>query len=248
MRRLTSRSAQRQDAGCRGDQRGQLQRLEKLGDRPDPGDAVPSEERTVRLVVARQGPGVRRGHQGPSCRRPHLQRHDPDATRAGATRNRGDGLGIGDRLELDTQRGDAVVVEQSVHQRRQVEHRLVACGDDHADVQASPRHRQVDPDVAALGDDGDAPLARLQPVHVRPYGRAVEGIHVPVAVRTEQRHRTGGLGELRLQGVVPRLAKARRVDDGAVGADPSERGDHVGGGVSGHRHEGHVRRSGQVVG
>ncbi len=247
MSRLAARRTQRHHPRRAPHQRRQLQGLEEARDRAGPGDAVPTEQRVVGVVVAGHGARVRGRDQRAPLRRAHSQRHQGRALPGGAQRHPAERLAVGHPLELQSDGGDPRVVEQRLHDHRQVDAGLVAGGDHDPDVDAPAGHRQIDADVARLRDDRNAPVHSGEPVDVGPDCGAVERVDVPVRVGPEKRHRAGRRHQLGLQLSVTRLGEARCVHHCASGASPGEIADHAGGGVPGHRDESDVGRAGKLV-
>ncbi len=139
----------------------------------------------------------------------------------------GDGremLRIAHRFEEQPDRCDPGVVEEGVDAVLGSDTGLIADGDDRAETQTALLEREVDRDVAALRDDGDAPFPRLHAVLVGPQGDTVECVDEAVAVRAEERQVAGGIEQIRLQIDLARLGKTRSVAHGTTGTDRSQRG------------------------
>ncbi len=98
----------------------------------------------------------------PCSERPGLQRHDrlpPVARKRGRA---SEGRNIAHALDMQADRGDAVVGGQRLEHLRHVDIGLIADGVDGSERQGAPRHGEVAGDVAGLGDDGDAAIEQTR--------------------------------------------------------------------------------------
>ena len=199
--------------------------------------------------------GDRRAGGGPAG----LQSHQGHPAGNGPLGHLGELLGVAHGLQEQADGGDPVVVQQGRHGIVGAEGRLVADRDHRAEAQAALLERQVDGDVAALGDDGHAAVVQAATVLVRPQRHPVEGVDEAVAVGPEERHVAGGLQEVRLQCRLTGLGEAGAVADGAAGThrpqlvhggDGGMAVDAEEGGVGHPRqvlHRGHARHTGDVL-
>ena len=177
----------------------QFQGLQHLGRRCHRGHAVAGEQRVVRRGASRHRAGVRRGDRCTGGRPAGVQGDDRHTLGMCTLRHAGEVLRIAHRFEEQSDRADARVIEERVDAILHPDAGLVADGDDRAETQPSLLEREVDGDVAALRDDGNALTNRMHAVLVGPQCDAVERVDEAVAVRPEERHVARRLEQLALQ-------------------------------------------------
>lgn len=156
-------------------------------------------------------------------------------------------------FDVQTERGDAIVLDQAERYFGKSCLRLVARGHQKCDRQASLLHRHAESDGGRLCDDGDATAALAQPdiaVLVGPQKRAVSIVDQTIAVRADNRHLGGGGDELDLQPLAVLVigfgfAEAGSIPGGAAGAAFCQRLDHINGEVAADTDPGSVRSIGQ---
>lgn len=95
---------------------------------------------------------------------------------------------IAEALEVQTDRGDARVIEHGVHRGRVAHGGTVAERDQIADWQRPFLHGQVQADIAGLRNDGDAAPHRRAAMLVRPDQDLIEVINKTVTIRAKERH------------------------------------------------------------
>ena len=248
-RRLAAGAAERHDpvAGEPTALVEQLQGLEQLCRGAHGGDAVALEHRVVGGGPAGHRAGVRRGDRRAGGGATGLQRHQRHALVGGPGGDGGEVLRIADGLEEQSDRGDAPVVEERFDRVLGAEAGLVADRDHLAEPQPSLLEREVDRDVAALGDDGRRTVVAAHAVLVGPQGDPVEGVDEAVAVGAEQRHVAGGLEQFGLEVALAGLGEPRAVADRAADALCCQRAHGGDGGVAVDAEEHRIRHLGQVV-
>ncbi len=163
---------------------------------------------------------MRGGDAGTGVRSSRVQRHDRDAQSGGPDQGRAEAPRVTHALEEHADGTHPVVVEQRFEAVLDPDVGLIADRDHVTEPQAALLEREVQPDVAALGDDRHAAIDSPATVLVGPECDAVERVHVAVAVRPEEGHPAGGADEGALQGraVVTGLGEPRPVADGTTGA------------------------------
>ena len=137
----------------------ELQRLEEGRDGVDPRDAEPLQE----SVGGRVGTGERsrvRDRRGARLFGPADLHGDDRFFQLARPRRQpleaGDGI---EALDMQAERGDALILDQPERHFRQAGLRLVACRHQEGERQAARLHGEVAGDVGGLRDDGDAALA-----------------------------------------------------------------------------------------
>ena len=179
----------------------ELERFEEGGDRADAGDAEPAQEGIGRRVGAGDRGGVRDGRGARLLGASDLHGDDRLAQLA---RPGGKTLEAGNRIEaldMQAQRGDAIVLDQAQRHFGEARLRLVAGRHEIGDGQATALHRHIDGDVGGLGEDRDAARPVREPdaaMLVGPQQRAVGIVDQAVAVRPDDRHVACGRDQFRL--------------------------------------------------
>ena len=118
-----------------------------------------------------------------------------------------------------------------------------------ADGQGPSLQCEVEADVPALCDQGDAPFHSGEALLIRPQGSTHCGRHRAVAVRANHRHAVRGGQQILLEGptVVPYLGETRRIADGGTCSHGGQPSHHVDGGITIDSHQGGVGNTGKGV-
>ncbi len=153
-----------------------------------------------------------------------------------------------DRLDVQADRGHPRIVDQGGDAVREPDAGLVTECHQMPDRQPAPLHRQVEADIAGLGEDGDAALAAPAAMLIEPEQSTVEIIDGTVAIGTEDRHVASSRDQGLLQLLAPAagLPKAGCVADGTACSHGAELADDTDRELAVDGDEGCVRRLGQL--
>ena len=202
----------------------QLQRFEEGRDRIDARDAEPPQEGVRRRIRARQRGRMGDGSDARLLGTPDLHRHDRLSERARPRRQPLEAGGGIEALDVETERRDALVLDQPQRHLGKPGLGLVAGRHQEGDRQAARLHGQVAGDVGRLGDDRHTPLALAQPppaMLVGPQQRAVGIVDQPVAVRPDHRHVARRLDQRRLKRLALRVVAAGLLEAGGEADRPA---------------------------
>ena len=223
-----------------------FERLDEFGRGLHRCDATACKERGVRGAISCERCGVGGGNQRSGLALSGLQCDDALALAYGLEGDRGESLWFADRLDEHADRCHAVVCDEGLQDVLDATACLVADGDHVGHLQSALLEREVEADVAALGDHTDPTIDARAAVLVRPESDPIEGVHVAVAVRSEKCHVAGGDEELFLQVDVTGLGEPRRVTHCAPCAECAKLCDGIDRQVSVDRDEGCVGNAGEV--
>ena len=157
-----------------------------------------------------------------------LEDDDLLAPGRGTSRQRFERAQVTESFHVQPENGDPVVFQERGPDFGHARPCLIAGRRDETDGKRPRLHGNVDRHVRRLGHDCDSPRYPSETVLVRPEECAVEGIYVPVAIGSQNRHVPGGGREFRLEvGAVGefgfRLPEAGGETDGAAAAHGGQR-------------------------
>ena len=136
----------------------QLERLDELRRGFHGGDAAAGKQRRIGGAVAGERRGVRRGDECARLALSGLQCHDPLACTYRGKRDVGKALWLANRLDEHPNCRHALIGDEGLEDVLDAAAGLVADGDHVGQVQSALLQGEIQPDVAALGDDADAAL------------------------------------------------------------------------------------------
>ena len=250
-RRLTTRATQAHHAvpGQRPERGQDMERVEQSGDRVDAVHAEASEQRRVGDVAPDHRPGVGGGDPRTGVRSSRLERHHGHRTLGGDGAGRREAPDVVERLDVEADAGHRRVRDQCLEAVLDADAGLVAERQQVGDRHGSGLHREVQADVAALGDKGDPPVGAAEALLVGPQGRPGDRRDRAVAVGSDHRHVPGGSHQFRLQAgaLGPHLGEARGVADRRTRIPGRQAANHVDRGLPVDCHERRIRRPRQVV-
>ena len=188
------------------------------------------------------------GELGAELRIARLEGDDLLAPAAGLQHGAAEPRHIVQTLDIEGDGADMAVLGQDIDVIGDGQDRLIARGDDIGERQGAVVLGQVEGQIAALGDDGHAPLGPLAPEAGGEHGHALDIVQQAVAIGPDGRQiaRRGHQLLLQLDPLAPHLGEASGIADRPARPHGGELAHHLHRQLGRHGDEGRIRRGRQI--